>query len=640
MNPKTSQDLFNKIRSQFSNIQIGDSTGQPTADAGEAVFFEFEFKEDADTFGNVSISLADDENMKVFYNRNLVDKIDEDSRTEWYDFLKELKDFAVEHSLRFDVRDITKSNLTKQDYQNLADTNQTVNTDEMSEELNTLTKLAGIEVKEGLTGTSKSSYENLDKTRLIIRHSGPVDENVPGARSRHINSLYIENEDGERFKYPITHLAGARAMTRHVANGGRPHDEFGEHIIKTSENIAQLNSFSRYVSHKDQLNDNAGDIIEQTKLKLENLRTYMKNLNKQAHYDETVKNFKPSAVAELSDDERSAYREKFTLKNLDDRVENVLPLIHNIMKEYKPEDDAIDAPAEPIVDHGAIVQSFLTDPNKKLILRKDDTADKMLAVTKFTNNNTMLGSILSDIASRMLTQNDNDERVANFASRVADGLEREGELFNDPDSDWPKNKKIAIQLAKRYIDDYKKMKADPSYADEVRMDAGAFKPKAHPKLDKKARGETAEFENWVDDTINPKEKTAPVEKPFAGEQLKFEDIKPYVSMQKNDNGKTNYVVLDKDEKSIFQSLNSKEAMSFLSKNFNALRQGTAKPEMPAGWESKSLKEARTKIVETIKSKVTKEDTGFNIAGVEGEHDRVTGEAGLQIARMKYLAKYK
>ena len=376
MNPKTSQDLFNKIRSQFSNIQIGDSTGQPTADAGEAVFFEFEFKEDADTFGNVSISLADDENMKVFYNRNLVDKIDEDSRTEWYDFLKELKDFAVEHSLRFDVRDITKSNLTKQDYQNLADTNQTVNTDEMSEELNTLTKLAGIEVKEGLTGTSKSSYENLDKTRLIIRHSGPVDENVPGARSRHINSLYIENEDGERFKYPITHLAGARAMTRHVANGGRPHDEFGEHIIKTSENIAQLNSFSRYVSHKDQLNDNAGDIIEQTKLKLENLRTYMKNLNKQAHYDETIKNFKPSAVAELSDDERSAYREKFTLKNLDDRVENVLPLIHNIMKEYKPEDDAIDAPAEPIVDHGAIVQSFLTDPNKKLILRKDDTADK------------------------------------------------------------------------------------------------------------------------------------------------------------------------------------------------------------------------------------------------------------------------
>ena len=64
MNPKTSQDLFNKIRSQFSNIQIGDENGVPTADPSQAVFFEFEFKEDADTYGAVSISLADGENMK------------------------------------------------------------------------------------------------------------------------------------------------------------------------------------------------------------------------------------------------------------------------------------------------------------------------------------------------------------------------------------------------------------------------------------------------------------------------------------------------------------------------------------------------------------------------------------------------
>ena len=94
MNPKNSQDLFNKIRSQFSNIRLGDQNGAATADPSNAVFFEFEFQEDADTFGSVSISLADGENMKVYYNRDLVSKIDEDSRDEWYAFLKELKDFA------------------------------------------------------------------------------------------------------------------------------------------------------------------------------------------------------------------------------------------------------------------------------------------------------------------------------------------------------------------------------------------------------------------------------------------------------------------------------------------------------------------------------------------------------------------
>ena len=45
MNPKTSTDLFNKIRSQFSNIEVGDESGLPTADPATAVFFEFDFGE-------------------------------------------------------------------------------------------------------------------------------------------------------------------------------------------------------------------------------------------------------------------------------------------------------------------------------------------------------------------------------------------------------------------------------------------------------------------------------------------------------------------------------------------------------------------------------------------------------------------
>ena len=566
MNPKTSQDLFNKIRSQFANIRLGDENGAATADPQGAVFFEFEFQEDADTFGSVSISLADGENMKVYYNRDLVSKIDEDSRDEWYAFLKELKDFAVEHQLRFDVRDITKNNLTKQDYENLADTNKTVNTDEMSEELNRITKLAGVEVKEGLTGTAKRSYENLDKAKLIIRHKGKVDETVPGARSRQIQSLYIENEDGERFKYPITHLAGARAMMRHVANGGRPHDEFGEHIVRTSEDIAKLNSFSRYVTNKDQLNDNAGDIIEQTKLKLENLRGYIKNLSNQTHYENASKDFKTAEEQILDDETVNKMREKFTMKNLDNRVEDALPLINRIMSELEnapkeeeqvnelePDAEPIDAPIEPPVDHGAIVQSFLTDPDSKLILRKDDSADKMLKVTKFTDKNTMLSSILSDIASRLLTKSGEEDRLANFASRVADEMEQEKSATFKPTPDYMKNKKIAIQLAKRYIDDYKKMQANPEYEKEVRMEPGAFEPKKD--LKGKAK-ETEAFEGWVDSMIDEG------------------GIKPYVSMSRGeDDGKMMYNVLDRNEKTIFASRDEKEATEFLRRNFDKLRAG-------------------------------------------------------------------
>ena len=647
MNPKNSQDLFNKIRSQFTNIRLGDENGAATAEPESAVFFEFEFQEDSDTFGSVSVSIADGETMKVFYNRNLVDKIDEDSKNEWYSFLKELKDFAVEHQLRFDVRDITKSNLSKQDYENLADTNKTVNTDGMSEELNRITKLAGVvkaPVAEGLTGTSKSSFENLDKTRLIIRHKGKVDETVPGSRSRQIQSLYIENEDGERFKYPLTHLAGARAMQRHVSNGGRPHDEFGEHIVATSEDIAKLNSFSRYVTNKDQLNDNAGDIITQTKLKLENLRGYMKNIAKQSHYEAASNDFKTADEQVLDDETVAKLREKFTMKNLDNRVEDALPLINKIMSEYDDEEDQmkikdtqptvipkdtdpINAEPEPQVDHGAIVQSFLTDPESKLILRKDASADKMLSATKFKDKSTMLGAILSDIASRMLTKTGEEDRIANFASRVADGIESEGAVGFKPGPDYNSNKKIAVQLAKRYIDDYKKMQSDTAYADEVRMDPEDYNPKKHPKLDKRARGESTEteaFESWVDETVNEyakpvdltnksmfktpgddEEKKLDVtkadkmigspayQKMKAGdpkytdktenqlEGLTFEDIKPYVSMYTDKDGKKVNAVLDKDGEEVFKTHDAKAAMTYLSQNYDKLKKADEEETQPS-----------------------------------------------------------
>ena len=648
MNPKTSNDLFNKIRSQFSNIEIGDESGQPTADASKAVFFAFEFKEDADTFGRVSVSLADGESMKVFYNRNLVDKIDEDSKSEWYDFLKELKDFAVEHQLRFDVRDITKSNLTKQDYKNLADTNETVNTDEMSEELARITKLAG--VNEGLTGSARRSYENLDKTKLIIRHTGSVDETVPGARSRQIQSLYIENEDGERFKYPMTHLAGARAMTRHVANGGRPHDEFGQHIVSTSEDIAKLNSFARYVSNKDQLNDNAGDIIEQTKLKLENLRSYVKNLSKQSHYEESMKNFKPSEAVVLDDETANSYKDKFTLKNLDGRVEEALPLIHKIMSELQnteeekvneldPGDEPIDAPIEPQVDHGAVVQSFLNDPDSKIYLNKEMPDHVLKYKGEKHGKNTAFLNILSDIASRMLTKSGEEDRIANFASRVADAVAQEKSPFFKPGPDHMKNKKIALQLAQRYM------------KDKVEIDPADYNPKKDIKG--KPKTGTESFEQWVDETLEPfmpeqmsdkqidnfhkeldkvvhkhighssdekKEKEDMKKEEVFPEGTTFEDIKPYVSMYRDDkDGKMIYDVLDKDSKSAFKTHDSKEAMAYLSKNFDKLKNPMQK---------ESINESRSKIVAAIKAKVDS-DTAQNIAGVEEEITRITQLANYQ-----------
>jgi hypothetical protein len=379
---------------------------------------------------------------------------------------------------------------------------------------------------------------------------------------------------------------------RHVANGGRPHDEFGQHIVSTSEDIAKLNSFSRYVSNKDQLNDNAGDIIEKTKLKLENLRGYMRSLSNQTHYENASKDFKTSEEQILDDETVAKLREKFTMTNLDKRVEDAFPLINKVMAELEnapkeepvteldPGDEPIDAPIQAPVDHGAVVQGFLTDPDNKLVLRKDDAADKMLSVTKFKDKNTMLGSILSDIASRLIsTPKGEEDRVANFASRVADGLEQEGQTSFKPGPDYNSNKKIAIQLAKRYIDDYKKMQSDPEYKDEVRkdpQDINKFKNIKGKEYGDKSKEygakEEVAFESWAEQTANeyatapkdeedrreklktlndiqknpdlmsdPKMKAAVIKRRMELQRAKqegvaFEDLKPYIEQHLKDGG--------------------------------------------------------------------------------------------------------
>jgi hypothetical protein len=223
------------------------------------------------------------------------------------------------------------------------------------------------------------------------------------------------------------------------------------------------------------------------------------------------------------------------------------------------------------VDHGAVVQSFLNDPDSKLVLRKDDSADKMLKVTKFTNKNTMLSSILSDIASRLLTKSGEEDRVANFARRVADEMEQENSATFKATPDYIKNKKIAVQLAKRYIDDYKKMQSEPGYTDQVRMDPADFSPKKDIKGKAK---ETEAFENWVNNV---------------GEAT----IKPYVSMYKGEDGKMVYDVLDKNEKSAFKSGDMKASQEYLKQNYDKLREYATAPK------DKEDRDAKMKAIQDI-----------------------------------------
>lgn len=103
--------------------------------------------------------------------------------------------------------------------------------------------------------TSKTSYHPLGSTKIIIRHSKTVNEEKPGARSRNINAIFIENS-GERFRFPYNHLLGARVMGLHVESGGRPWDDLGEKILEISRRrreIMELLRWSKKLEETDQI---------------------------------------------------------------------------------------------------------------------------------------------------------------------------------------------------------------------------------------------------------------------------------------------------------------------------------------------------------------------------------------------------
>jgi hypothetical protein len=315
------QDVFDKVRGRFTNVEMGDAEGTITTAPKDARFFDFDFVIEGNNLGRVSVSINDLGSLKVFYSQGITEDVDTITLNEWYEFLREMRYFAKRRMLRFDTRDITKSNLNKNDFQYLAQTG---------------TKENNMNESAMIGRGPKTSMRKLENTRLIVRHSKVVDETQKGARSRNINSLYIENSDGERFKYPFIHLAGAKAMQRHVSNGGRPYDDAGKEIISLSEKVSQLVAFKRHVGHHDGMNQEVNEILERSQVKLEQIRKVIEGLGGQKFYESWVESLQPSNEDDgfvLDQATMEDYKSKFTVKNFKEDLAQYFPLIHKIMQE-------------------------------------------------------------------------------------------------------------------------------------------------------------------------------------------------------------------------------------------------------------------------------------------------------------------
>ena len=105
-------------------------------------------------------------------------------------------------------------------------------------------------LSESSYGSTRTSYHPTIEAKVVLRHSKPIAEEKPGSRSRNIKQIFIDNRKGERFAFPVPYLTAARAMARHVSDGGNPYDEKGRMITDMAQERHDLRRMISYAKKK------------------------------------------------------------------------------------------------------------------------------------------------------------------------------------------------------------------------------------------------------------------------------------------------------------------------------------------------------------------------------------------------------
>jgi hypothetical protein len=318
---KISEALFEKIRDRFTDVSLGDENAKATQDPEKAKFFNFDFTINDKSYGNVTISIIDEMSLKVYFSKNISKNLDDEEKSKWYGFLRELREFAKRNMLSFEPRDITRGTLKIRDIQQVSKADGTYTADEV--------------IGEGrMYGTKKRSYESFGPVRIKIKHSKPVAEEVRGSRSRNIDAIFVENDQGERFRLPFNSLVGARAMARHVSAGGSPTDSFGEHINEMVNEMSQLRPFIYSMRHRTFEDTTTQKMAESAFDYHKLLKHTLGKIKGKKGYSQYKESYTPAT--ESGEVDVDGLKELFVKKTLDERIEQALPLVqkaYNIMKE-------------------------------------------------------------------------------------------------------------------------------------------------------------------------------------------------------------------------------------------------------------------------------------------------------------------
>jgi len=333
---KIALDLYGKIETRFPNVKIGDENAEVLSkktDIPKARFFEFEYTDNGKSLGNVAITLDEDDGVVVQISGNLADSKHHGA----FRFIRSFRSFAKDRLLKFDIQNIGKSELDKRDYAFQAKPKE-----ETMEPM----------MESKMYGTARMSYQDLGEAKLIVKHSQPINVDLAAGRTMHIEGIWVENADGERFKYPYKHLNGARALAEHLKAGGNPYDGIGQHITSLSEELAQLRKFKNYVGRNATLSEAMDDINGRVNERIESVKKEVQSLQRPTYYQQFAESFTANESQEIPEEILNDRIDRLTIRTFNEELKTAFPYIYrlvgeNIAVKELSADDLLDEAGSP-----------------------------------------------------------------------------------------------------------------------------------------------------------------------------------------------------------------------------------------------------------------------------------------------------
>lgn len=445
---KISAALFDKIRSRFETLRLGDTSAQDTSDPNQARVFNFDYVSalNNENFGNITLSLLDEKRLKVYYSKNISDNLDEAQEKEWFEFLHSLRQFARRNKLRFDTHDISRKRLRTRDIQQMTKNNNTVDTSDI--------KLS----ESRMYGSPKTSFENIGTSRIRIVHTESINPDVQGSRARHINAIYVENAQGERFRLQHNRLSAARAQARHISEGGNPYDDFGQHINQLVQEMSELSGFVRGMRKRVFEDQVTMTMVEAAVAHYNTMHDQLNMIRGVKSYHTYKQAYQPH-TEQLDEADINDLKERFVKKTFDDRITAALPHVH---KAYQMQEQYKQKQVQAVND--------IVLGQCQLTLTVNEGMDTYMQLLRFSDTNSMVKAVLEDIAARAATM----PEVAAFARHWANNYTTITE-----DDHNSANKALAVQLATQYMRDL----AQLPHNSDLRTQSLSIAPSAHTMQD-------------------------------------------------------------------------------------------------------------------------------------------------------------